>query len=232
MLLDHATPKEALQKLLDMRKAALMEYLRSSDRSIKVLTGSLSHVISVIETTCRDAQNIFLRPHSADQNTSLPDGESYLEAYIQFLGQHANRSEKSNSVPQTSNNLLSGLYTEKTNVHVIFRHLPLSIQTYSPSPKADGINGKISREAVRQTVQIWWEDMVKATRKSVYTLLQLVENGMTLSNLKRSIVALIEEIEIKPKGSVGGYAFENVENRSQPDRAENWSSVRTPRYLW
>lgn len=123
MILENATAKQALDRLLSARKASvlqsLLDYERSSSSS---LSSHLCKIVSMMTVTIAQVCNIFL----AEQHIlSEGDQNSSLDLYIKFMTQK----------PETvgSPNSISSLYSEKTNIHVLFRYLPVSIQVCSRS---------------------------------------------------------------------------------------------------
>jgi hypothetical protein len=103
MILDNASSKQVLDRLLNVRKASVLQVLEESSS----LSDRLCSVVDMLTVTIKQVSSIFL-------------GECCIDQYIAFMGEKA--------VDLGALNSIASLYSEKTNIHVIFRYLPLSIQ--------------------------------------------------------------------------------------------------------
>jgi hypothetical protein len=110
MILDNATSKQVLDRLLNVRKASIVHGLTVDDSTS--LSDRLCNIVAGITVTIKQVASIFLA--GEERETCC------IDEYIKFMGSKADDLGALNSI--------ASLYSEKTNIHVIFRYLPLSIQ--------------------------------------------------------------------------------------------------------
>lgn len=181
MLLDNASPKFVLEKLLDSRRTEIMTTLSSFQPSSNV-SDYLRKTIIFIVMTIKQSSNIFL---------SRQEKPSPLDQYMNLL-QNKNTSGSIDSRPITD------LYTERTNIHVIFQYLPTSIQNYTPLFYNNDKN-PLTQEAILSTITKWVADIVKETTSPISKIMDFVISGKEMFRIRSDILNEIHILDSSAK---------------------------------
>ncbi|KAJ3088095.1 Golgi transport complex subunit 1 [Quaeritorhiza haematococci] len=221
MLLDNSTPRAALDKFLGTRKVAIVEYLANFEKTTTILSEHLRQVVKLVDATLRQVAQVFIQPQSPQQahrsplpgahsasNSNDERGEpmSLFETYIHSLRKREpldpSRSGRNGIIGDgstgggSSTNLITGLYSETANVHIVFRHLPSSVQNYTPFLNV-GIGSATGRDltqaVVREAVTAWLKEVAEELRKGGYGALKTVDAGATLAAVQKSVLEAIYE---------------------------------------
>ncbi|RKO84021.1 hypothetical protein BDK51DRAFT_47052 [Blyttiomyces helicus] len=208
MLLSNATPKGALEKLLEMRKSAVFDLLHSFEKNSNTIAAHFCNVIHLVESTLRHVANIFLvdstprrRPSTVAPAAAPPTAHSLppvslLAARINSLMQRPGQVDAKSATTPPADHQIANLYSEKTNVHVIFRHLPPSIQTFTPYLNAGtAAGGALTSELVRRTVRAWLDGVALELRVGAGELLAHIASGKTLAAVRSTVLELVRKIE-------------------------------------
>ncbi|KAJ3295924.1 Golgi transport complex subunit 1 [Borealophlyctis nickersoniae] len=194
MLLDFATTRQALEKLLERRRSSIVDHLRISNSDPAALTDALCDIVRTVVVTFQHVANIFLPPARSGPPTSslhMPVSASLLGTNIHSLSQRPTDAHDETTPTQISNYLITGLYTDKTNVHIISRHLPSSIQNYTPALNVTASTSELSRDIIREMVNLWIENIGQLMKQDGYALLKRIESGKVLSRVRESIMKLL-----------------------------------------
>ncbi|TPX44055.1 hypothetical protein SeLEV6574_g04745 [Synchytrium endobioticum] len=193
VLLDGAPPSEALLKLLEMRRVAAMDLLSGTRSSADDAATMLCSSIQLIELTLRQTAICFLAPpRPPNTPASAPLGLSSLESCIRKLTTPAPKQ----STTSEQHHSLNGLYSEKTNLHILFRHLPSVVQSFVPYLHLPSPSSIVPESEVRKLVMSWIENVVALMKERAYNVLKSrVGSGTRLSQVRNAVLDLIYEIE-------------------------------------
>ncbi|KAJ1565035.1 Golgi transport complex subunit 1, partial [Nowakowskiella sp. JEL0078] len=194
ILLDNITPKQVFSKFLEMRKLALSESLQSSiNTEPNLVSSKILTTVRKIISTLHTINTVFL-----PQSTSPV---SLIETYILSLqrkpipGTDQPVSAHEDTV-NSKNAGLSDLYSDKTNMHVISRHLPPLVQNYVP------VLTQIPTKLSAQITDLI-PDFIKAVdlklKDGVKLLLREVETGSALETVILDAISLISKLESSPR---------------------------------
>ncbi|KAJ3044596.1 Golgi transport complex subunit 1 [Rhizophlyctis rosea] len=216
MLLDNVTPRQALQKFLDMRKRALLEMLAASrNTNGEALSDAFCKLARMLATTIRHLVNIFI--NSAP--TLVADSEpapSILTFYVQSIS----RKPSATDTPSSRTSIMpnSELFTEKTNFHVASRHLPEKIQNFSPTFSIKPNEAEIGLDIVQQTNASWLDDLLHQLRTTASSLLKMIQSGKALSEIQQRVTDTLGEIE-------SGKLTAHEPGKSELWPAESWEHI-------
>ncbi|TPX31408.1 hypothetical protein SmJEL517_g05227 [Synchytrium microbalum] len=218
MLLDGAPPSEALQKLLDMRRIAAMEILTDTKTDSTPAT-LICTVITLIEVTLRQTATCFLAPpRPPGTPSSTPIGLSLLETCVRKL------TSTTKTTLDAQHSALSGLYSEKTNLHILFRHLPPAVQSFVPYLHLPNPSSIVPESEVRKLVAACIERLMKEVNDGAYQVLKTrVGSGIRLSQVRQSVLDKISSIEIVPSAENGHSPSPSSPAKSAPQIP--WSSI-------
>jgi hypothetical protein len=226
MLLEKKTPKEALQCLLDSRKSAIEQTLKDFAKTSSTIPELLREVTHLIQWTLRQSAIIFKPSSAYGPDRSLPSVHgtySILEHLLNHLD--PSKSAKS-STQQNANqaNMISSLYSEKTNVHIIFRNLPPNIQNHTFYFNTKDINGLITDDYLRGAVQAWVDAVSVIVKDKVFAILQHIDSGKQLDKTREILVNMVAAHEISINLSSSGSTPSSLHPSMKWDRRR--SSIR------
>jgi hypothetical protein len=108
-----------------------------------------------------------------------------------LLDHHFHQILTPSSVSKDGSNIISALYSEKTNVHIIFRHLPPAIQNHIP-PLHSGISSEaVSVEWFKEAMQAWLDEIAKKIHDFAMQILQNVDSATKLSSIRKALIECI-----------------------------------------
>ena len=153
----------------------------------------LCSIIKLIECTLRQTATCFLAPpRSADTPASTPLGLSLLESCIKKLTATSSKQPVLNE----QHHALNALYSEKTNLHILFRHLPTSVQSFVPYLHLPNPSSIVPESEVRKLVTNWIKDLVVSVKEGAYNVLKSrVGSGSRLSQVRLAVLDLIYKVE-------------------------------------
>ncbi|KAJ3417294.1 Golgi transport complex subunit 1 [Chytridiales sp. JEL 0842] len=198
MLLEKKTQREAMQCLLDARKASLTRTLKSFAKTSSTVSVLLKELTHLVHWTLRQISAIF-KPSThttstlnASSNGAQPIG--LLENALRQLNPTKNRDGSTHSTSHSATTITS-LYSEKTNVHVIFRYLPSNVQNHAFYFNDTDVNGLVTDSVIRTTMQAWVEMMSKEMKAELFSILQHTDSGKQLEKIRDMMLTLVSDYE-------------------------------------
>ncbi|CAG8557339.1 8682_t:CDS:10 [Paraglomus brasilianum] len=206
MLLDDVTMKDVFRMFLDMRTSALSQFLENKDN--QPLTECLKDVISLVRSTVVQVGLVF---------NNVGNEKSLFEIYLKQLQQgftiHTDnlKSPYSAMSPRESKTSLTRLYSASTNIHLLIRYLPESIQTLTPFLHMTGPRGQLSQEDVRLRMNLWIDHVIDEFEGGKLGLqLANIKSARELNNIRASLwdalrhdeSAAVDETKPSDKGRV------------------------------
>ncbi|ORX55392.1 hypothetical protein BCR36DRAFT_581417 [Piromyces finnis] len=205
MLLNNLSINDVLKIFLEKRKQGIMEFLLSYKTITSTLSEHLCELIKMIKITMLHIQQTFV------PNDSLEI--SLIESYLKNLQKGLQKSDNDNerNIYQRGQFIIS-LYSEKTNIHIIYRYLPEIIQKYAPlfhSQFNKHVESKNNQEGIETLINTWINQLNQDIQKECKILLQQISSGENISNVRKNIVQLLSKDEINCNGLI--LKKENIE---------------------
>lgn len=188
-LLEQSSYKESLEKLLEMRSNVIRDVIKGYSKSTDTANNRISHqlreVILIVKQTLRQTSDIFFSKES-DKSTLL---ESYVTAFQKtFL--IPSKSSHGNETP--SQPAITRLFSPSSNVHLIVRYLPESIQRYLPEFEP---SPTLTSENVRGLIQSWLEQVQDMLKETVPEILSSIQSQADLIQVRSKLWELLDEDE-------------------------------------
>ncbi|CAJ0867774.1 8044_t:CDS:10 [Entrophospora sp. SA101] len=197
MLLDDITKKDVFHMFLDRRTFVLMEILEnSSTKNLKVLVQQFKEMINVIKNTVYSIGMVFIQNNYDDKSLF----ESYLEqlqkGFTIYNESTTIQSPVSMVSPRDSKMSLTRLYSPSTNIHLLLRYLPESIQTFTPSLLLTGQKGQFSQDDIKNKINIWLDHIIENFQYKLIFILDNVSSAKELNELRNHIWGFLKDDEI------------------------------------
>eukprot|EP00842_Homolaphlyctis_polyrhiza_P004829 jgi/Hompol1/5347/HPOL_004355-RA len=196
-MLDSLTPKALLDVLLKERSSMIETDFKNAEKALSstnltpesradAVADKIIGFVDMIHKTLVTIGHLFVAPESA---------QSQIEVFLQSL-QHDPRSDSQGSSAD-SERLVSSLYSEKANMHIIFRHLPQSIQHYSPvlNLGKSNISSALTNSDVQTVTRAWLSGVIAVVNGAAHKLLESVVSGVLLARIRKSVLVHIHHIE-------------------------------------
>jgi conserved oligomeric Golgi complex subunit 1 len=220
MILDDVTLKDSFQMLLSMRMAALTAAVEvpkskttnTSQPRVHIMQ-QLHDAVQLIKQVITQVWSIYiLKTSSLDQpSLSMPKDTELTDNFILSYVQQLQRAFSIQSIPNADQPYLQSLgigspasstqpaisriYSPNTNVHLLVRYLPESIQKYTPYINLLGEDGDGMRlETVQQDVEHWMRLATDLLTEKIAQLLTECVDIKTLLDVRQSVwEALIDD---------------------------------------
>ncbi|KAI9265716.1 hypothetical protein EDC94DRAFT_634171 [Helicostylum pulchrum] len=172
-----------------MRSNVIRDVIKGYSKSTDTVNNRVSHqlreVILIVKQTLRQTFDIFFSKES-DKSTLLG---SYVTAFQKtFL--IPSKSSHGNETP--SQPAITRLFSPSSNVHLIVRYLPESIQKYlpefDPSPA-------LTSENVQGLIQSWLEQVQDMLKEKVPEILSSIQSQADLIQVRSKLWELLDEDE-------------------------------------
>ncbi len=194
MLLDDVTKKDVFQLCLDRRTSVLLQLLeKSTTKDVKSLTEQFKEMIHIIRSTVFHVGLVFIR---------TGDELSLFESYLHQLQQGFSVQEDNLQTPplvmssRDSKVSLTRLYSPSSNIHLLMRYLPGSIQTFTPFLHMSGPRGNFTQEDIHERMNGWFDYIVQSFQEKLGVLLSKVIYARDLNELRKNIWDILKEDEI------------------------------------
>lgn len=190
MLLDDQTYTQSIHKLLEMRSNVIQDilqhYTKTTDSANHRILHQLREVSLIIKRTLVQVFDIFVSKEGGHQQTLI---ESYVESFLKtFL--IPSKLSHGNETP--SQPAITRLFSPSSNVHLIVRYLPESIQNYTPSfdpsPHVVPID-------VQQHILAWMTEIKAILDDQLPHTLSPVQNQAELIHIRSKLWELLDEDE-------------------------------------
>jgi len=214
MLLHNVSINDVLKIFLEKRKQGIMEFLSSYKTITTTLSEHLCELIKMIKITMLHIQQTFIPNNSSDI--------SLLETYLRDLqkGLQINENDNERTLYQKGQFII-GLYSEKTNIHIIYRYLPEIIQKYAPlfhsQLNKQSVN-KCDQACIQEEFSHWINQLNQDIQKECTVLLQQISSGENISNIRKTIVMLLNKDELNCKSVI--LKKENVKCTNESDEEQ------------
>ncbi|KAJ3386695.1 Golgi transport complex subunit 1 [Lobulomyces angularis] len=183
MLLDTSTLKQLLEKVLCVRKNAILETLDSYRTSESSIADHFKRVVHIITITIKQLSNIFLH-RKIPQDARAEKIESVIEAYISSLQQKIENT-----------NIITGLYSERTNIHIVFKYLPHRIQNHTPFFNVALPNQPLTQDMILEMLKNFLSQILVECKSNISKILDFVESGKDLFDLRKALLCEISLIQ-------------------------------------
>jgi len=193
MLLDDVTKKDVFQLCLDGRTSVLLQLLeKSTTKDVKSLTEQFKEMIHIIRSTVFHVGLVFIR---------TGDELSLFESYLHQLQQGFSVNEDNIQTPSSgmspcdSKVSLTRLYSPSTNIHLLMRYLPESIQTFTPFLHMSGPRGNFTQDDICERMNGWLDYIVQSFQAKLGILLSKVIYARDLNELRKNIWNILKDDE-------------------------------------
>ncbi|KAH6559757.1 hypothetical protein BASA62_000151 [Batrachochytrium salamandrivorans] len=229
-MLDNISPKETLKVFLAQR-AISIEHVFSSKTtpaSSDTICKQIIECIDIIHRTLVSIEKLFIASPTTlkgDQDLQVA-GSSLIELFLKRLQKASSREDSTaKSLSQTplafhedSLCLVSDLYSEKTNMHILFRHLPESIQRFSPVMNLDSNTVNLCNESVQSSTQQWLHTITRMIQTEGSSVLSSISSGVSLVAIRSRTLEYIHVIQTQTP-----FAFRNLVGFGSTPNL-NWSA--------
>ncbi|KAK9701195.1 hypothetical protein K7432_011824 [Basidiobolus ranarum] len=176
LLLDNSLSVEDLfQKLLDMRKDAVKDIFKHPPSNDEDVKNKLLSLLTIIRETIYQVIAIF-------SDGSNSQEKPLLCSYIQRLTDGYSFHESVAQLPIKEKSTLSGLVKTKPNMHILIRHLPPSLQSYTPSLDPGAFELKFT--TLQTMLKKWLDEIIHDSADKIENLLL---NSITSVKIAESI---------------------------------------------
>ncbi|KAI8824530.1 uncharacterized protein EV422DRAFT_565221 [Fimicolochytrium jonesii] len=199
ILLTSISQEDALLKFLSMRKIAVIDVMRNPPSDPNSLAAHIRQVLELLRKTLEDVMSIFL-PASPSDPSRLT---AILTSLVMTSDSHPQNAEGATHVPSAPTSeatpSILNLYSTKTNLHIIYRHLPPAIQCHRPKLKVHPSSA--SREVIRGNVDTWLHEIGQTVREQLKHCLERVEKGAALAAVWKEVLEFAVQMERGTDGS-------------------------------
>ncbi|KAI9483267.1 MAG: hypothetical protein EXX96DRAFT_557510 [Benjaminiella poitrasii] len=190
MLLNGLTYKESLEKLLAMRFNVVQDifqhYTKGLDNANHRISHQLREISLLVKRTLLQVFDIFVSKENNHVNTLL---ESYVDSFQKtFL--IPSKSSHGNETPTQP--AVTRLFSPSSNVHLIVRYLPESIQTYTPQFNPEPL---LELKDIQQLIKTWIQDVESFLKEKLPELFLSINNQSELVQIRSKLWELLDEDE-------------------------------------
>ena len=182
IVLENISIRQAIRIFYDMRRQALDDLLSTFDPSASNFADFLTEVAKLIHMTVRQAWGVFGAQDGA--RSLLEETLAKLaDPSISSVGQQG--SLRNTGAEDLQSTWLSGLFSERTNIHIMIRHLPpgLREQTVTVGVPSTGSLDEVEQEAVA-----WVRDITRTAKAGISNVLQNTSSGQRLWTIREKVV--------------------------------------------
>ncbi|KAI8067633.1 uncharacterized protein B0P05DRAFT_552326 [Gilbertella persicaria] len=179
MLLDNMSYQDTLQKMLDMRLNVIREIIQQ--HKTHRLSHQLKEITTVFKRTLIQTFSIFV----PTQHTSLI--ESFVASFQQtFL--IPSKSSHGNETP--SQPAITRLFSPSSNVHLMVRYLPDTLQTYLP---VFDPSSPLTHQDVQAMVRAWTKHVEQYLQHHLSQPLAAIQSHADLVQLRTQVFESLEQ---------------------------------------
>ncbi|KAI9340396.1 hypothetical protein DFJ73DRAFT_762613 [Zopfochytrium polystomum] len=202
MVLERTNLRQALSTFLEQRKLHILAQLDVDigEGQAEPLSKKMNQFVQAFVRTVAQAHSLFYRPVSGAKDTVLSSQLSAL------------------SVAKEPNALLPSIafmFSEKTNVHLIFRQLPPQVQTYAPFINYSDTGEWLPSSTLKSLVSAWANSLKADSELRLYRLLETLRFGRQLSKLRSSLVDHLCALEVDKEAGLASLGWKEVKNKLQ-----------------
>jgi FtsZ-binding cell division protein ZapB len=193
MLLDELSYKDSVEKILEMRSNVIRDVIHTynksgaADRANHRVTHQLKEITLIIKRTLQQIYDIFYSKEGGHDLTLI---ESYVTAFKKtFL--IPSKLSHGNETPSQS--AITRLFSPSSNVHLIVRYLPESIQSYTPEFEPAPT---LSTNDVQHLVQTWlFEQVETLLKEKIPETLSPIQTQQELIQIRSKLWDLLDDDE-------------------------------------
>lgn len=175
IFLNELSYHDALEKLLDMRKKVIQDLLskRMTETPTQSIARQLKEILAVFKHTFTHVDSVFFSTKSDD--TTL------IETYAKHF-------QKTFSTPSQSatQSPITRLFSPSSNVHLIVRYLPESIQNYRPKLNP---GSSLTSKDVEQAILSWTQTIERLVQDSLPAILSSLDTETSLVEVRSKVWA-------------------------------------------
>ncbi|CAO3621888.1 unnamed protein product [Mucor fragilis] len=190
MLLDDQTYTQSISKLLEMRsnviRDILQHYTKTTDSANHRITHQLREVSLIIKRTLMQVFDIFVSKEGGHQQTLI---ESYVESFLRTFRIPSKLSHGNETPSQPA---ITRLFSPSSNVHLIVRYLPESIQNYTPSFDP---SPHVMPSDVQQHILAWMAEIKAILNGQLPHTLSPIQNQAELIHIRSKLWELLDDDE-------------------------------------
>lgn len=183
ILLENTSVEQAIRAFFDMRRQALDDLISSFDKDTTEYVEFLGEIGGLIHMTVRQAWSVF---------GAQEGGKSLLEESLSRLHDPSVGSRRASTAPRPTGSgpedmqsvWLSGLFSERTNIHVMVRHLPPGLRSQTIAIP----NYSISVREAGEEALTWIRDITDAAKTGVASILGKISSGQRLWTIREKVV--------------------------------------------
>lgn len=184
MLLDGLTLHETLQRLLETRMEAIKDMAQpSNNEGGKRLPYHFKEMVQMIRRTLLHIHQVF---YGKEEEGGL------MKLYIQQM-------EHNFMLPDSKMPAIVRVFSPSTNVHLLMRYLPESLQNFNPELNP-GI--ALTREDAEQAAQSWLNNVEETLETQLPVMLAHVHTHRTLVELRSKVWDWLDMDEPSRRSSV------------------------------
>lgn len=193
MLLEQLSYKDSIERFLEMRsnviRDAITNFSETNDNTNSRVLHQLMEVISIIKHTIQQTFDIFFSKEKC--NATL------LEFYVtSFQKTFLIPSKLSHGNETPSQPAITRLFSPSSNVHLIVRYLPESIQEYLPELEP---TPALTSESVQNLIQSWLLQVQQMLKEKVPGTLASIQSQAELIQVRTKLWKKLDETENKKK---------------------------------
>ncbi|TPX59377.1 hypothetical protein PhCBS80983_g02491 [Powellomyces hirtus] len=175
ILLTGASQHDILKRFLATRHSTFVTHIKASTPQTPAeIASRICSLLESIRRTLHDIQQIFF----------LESSPSLLTKTVSQL----------TAPPAAQSHSISEIYREKTNMHLIYRHLPASIAAHRP--RVDPVNTRaVSPEVARKDIDAWEREVRNSVTSAATVWLGVVEKATILSTIRNHVLHSVKEGE-------------------------------------
>lgn len=175
IFLNELSYHDALEKLLEMRKKVIQDLLskRMTETPTQSIARQLKEILAVFKHTFTHVDSVFFSTKSDD--TTL------IETYAKHF-------QKTFSTPSQSatQSPITRLFSPSSNVHLIVRYLPESIQNYRPKLNP---GSSLTSKDVEQAILSWTQTIERLVQDSLPAILSSLDTETSLVEVRSKVWA-------------------------------------------
>jgi hypothetical protein len=189
MLLDDLSYKDSIDRILEMRtnviRDVIHKYNKTAGSANHRVTHQLREVTSIIKRTLQQMFDIFYSKEN--HNSTLI--ESYVVAFQKTFLIPSNSSHGNETPSQSA---ITRLFSPSSNVHLIVRYLPETIQNYLPEFEPAPV---LKETEIQILIQQWLEQIESILKEKLPETLSAIQNQNEIIQIRTKLWELLDEDE-------------------------------------
>jgi len=217
--LKNIDPLKSLLSFLHARREAI-NYVKEEHHSReKTLGVTFNCIIEIIGKTIQQVRAVYLKTKD-DNHKDFSLLNSCVNSMRQSIVPTLDEDEIAgfDTITNPSLNVITNLYSEKTNAHIIFRYLPLEIRKAIPLEKLEPHSYMLNEKQIQKEMSSWLLIIEKELDRTINEYLSKIKSGRELASLRDHLLNFLEQ---------GGGLHTELD-----DFKEYWIQVILESFLW